>query len=133
MLPGQRYFGLDDPPRETKLIPRLQHGAREVFGDAFFFIIHVVESDDRRILRHGSDDQMSIVVRLGILRRIIVLRVVGVIVLINGRPARIVSVGETAMRDVEFVREDEIVDTSRLLFVVIASRRRRWRGGAGRH
>mmetsp|Transcript_18812 Transcript_18812/g.33885 ORF Transcript_18812/g.33885 Transcript_18812/m.33885 type:complete len:454 (+) Transcript_18812:757-2118(+) len=120
VLSRQSHLGLHDAPREAELIPGLEHGALKVFLDLFLLAFHVVEPDDFRVGRLCLDDQISLGVSVGIFFGVVVLRVVGVIVLFEGGPSRVLSVLEGSMRGVEFVRKNQVVNSLRL-------------GGLGRH
>lgn len=78
-----------------------------MFGNLFFFELYIIESDNGSILCFTFDDEMAIGVSVRIGGRIVVLGIIGVIVLIEGGPSWIGSVGEGSVGGVEFIREDE--------------------------
>jgi len=93
--PGRDISALSIPPaKQTKpfVLPR-----------------DVIESLDVGIRAFSRDDEIPVRVGFCIAGRVVMLGVVGVVVLVEGRPPRIRSVLEGAMGGVELVGEDEVV------------------------
>lgn len=103
-------INLDNPARETKLLPRLDHARREIRLFVLPRLFHVIEAIPRRLAQFGGDFEIALLGSHG--RGVVKLQgpsacltriVVG---FVERGPERIVAIFERAAVDIEFVRHD---------------------------
>mmetsp|Transcript_16331 Transcript_16331/g.35296 ORF Transcript_16331/g.35296 Transcript_16331/m.35296 type:complete len:372 (-) Transcript_16331:303-1418(-) len=111
VLARQCNFRLHDSAREAEFVPRLEHGAFEMFGDLFPLARHVVEPHDLRVRGLAFNDQIALRVRISIIVRVIMLRIIRIIILFQRRPSWIIAILKCSMRSVEFITEHEIINS----------------------
>jgi hypothetical protein len=105
---GQCDSGFDNATRHTKLVPCLQHGTSKVFGHVRSPQFDVVEAYNLGICCFAGDYEFSVGISYGILWCVIMQGVVGVIILIQGRPTGIGAIVKAPVGCVEFIRKNEL-------------------------
>ena len=81
MTTRQCHFRLHYPTSETELIPRLQHGTFEMLRDPFILVFDIVEPEYFCICCFGLDDEISLCIGKGVIGRVVMLRIIGIIIL----------------------------------------------------
>ncbi len=98
-------FSLNDASGETEFVPGLEHGGCEGLFEDFFLEGGIVDSYELSFLGLGLDDEVSIL-RVYVFGCVVVKSSVRVIVLIEGGPLRIRSIGKVSAVYVKLVTEN---------------------------